>query len=355
MNGLETNPKSFLNGFEQNEGLPPYMSTNANQILRVNPLATGVEWSDEITQNGFKADTGDGSTNTNDIFEGFIFNNNVKTGLFNYGSTNETLGLRINNAPIIEMETSIIKPQQNIQLVNDSILTSARIGFGGSDTFITGDNATAINKKIVFSVDSQEKLRITNNTQDQIKTRAPLNFDISTFGTTTPMMYNGNYNGNCVGLNLNNTNRRVDVCCNGVVSSRFIDDQVQMFRPLYLDNPTMPRVIVYNGGNTTIQANCTGANTLYMKRNATSGNDTVLIFPQPSSGFSPLYTIITDGDGNSSTSVCKVETSAGDVLTLINGARTLLLSPVSTTLVLNACYSFQWVPSDSRWVLIRLA
>jgi hypothetical protein len=342
--------ESFLNGIQVNSEIPPYFITDSQKILKVNYNATGLEWSNETKQDGFKASQGDGITNTSESYEGFVFNTNETTGLFNYGPLNETLGIRINGTPIIESESNKIYLNENLIVKNDTMLTSARIGFGTNQkTFITGDSTTNNENKISFSTDNVERLRISSDNNILCKSRIQIDPSLITSIAEPHIYRDGTF---LMGITLDTTYGTINFSSSsGNSMVEFNRQYIDLKEPVIFRNPIAPYITIVENNDITVNANLQGSHTYYLKRGTI--NHSTLTFPQPASGFNPRYEIIVDANGNPSFN-CRISTLSNDVITLIGGGRTLQTGPVvNFSLTLNSHWIMQFIESDNRWLLIR--
>lgn len=341
--------ESFLNGIQVNSEIPPYFITDSQKILKVNYNATGLEWSTETKQDGFKANQGDGITNTSNSYDGFVFNENETSGLFNYGPLNETLGLRINSNPLIECESNKILLNQNIQLQNDTLLTSSRVGFGTNQKcFITGDSTTNNQNKISFSTDNVERLRISSDNNILCKSRIQIDSSLITSINEPHIYRDGMF---MPGISLDPVYGKIIFSSSGTnMIAEFTREYIDLKEPTIFRNPIVPEIQIVEGTLVTVNANLQGKHTYYMKRSASA--HTELNFPQPATGYSPRYEIIVDANGVS-TNNCRIRTLSNDVVQMIAGVRTLTTGPVLINLTFNAHFIMQFIESDNRWLLIR--
>lgn len=336
--------------------LPNYGSNDQNKILRVAQNYT-LEWSNETEQDGFKANTGNGTTNTTDNYEGFIFDTNEKTGIFNYGPTNETLGLRINANPILEMTNTNIRPYQKILLNNDPLLNTPNLCFADDTTYITGTNTT--NKQISINTDSQEIIRFSNNSSSRIYCKYPIKIESQPYTTWQPHIFSGNWNSSSIcGISFDPTFKRVDITNGNLTNTaRFQNDKIFFYQSVTFSQPQILDFQTVSGQSVTVPAIGTGKTTYYLKRNPTA--TTELIFPNPISE-NLFYTIYVDNDGQS-TGTCQLLTLSNDVILILGnsgtttGTRSVLTGPVTYTLVGNSKYEMFFNASENKWVLFRIA
>lgn len=127
-------------------------------------------------------------------------------------------------------------------------------------------------------------------------------------------------------------------------------EYIDLKEPVILRHPIVPEIQIVEGSLVTANANLQGKHTYYMKRSAAA--HTEVNFPQPASGYSPRYEIITNANGVS-TNTCRISTLSNDVVQLIAGVRTVTTGPVLINLSLNAHFIFQFIEADNSWLLIR--
>lgn len=349
---MNINTELPLSGIDIETEVPTYLIQDATKLLRVNATATGLEWANDIKEDGFMADRGDGSTNTASDYVGFIFENKLNSGLFNYDSgPNDVLALKHQGSNVLDTNGSQININNNIFLQNDSLLSSSRIAFGNSSCGISGDSTTNNQNKISFRTDSQERLQI--NTQDGLLCKSLIKIDSGVVGSASaPHMYMG---GTFVtGITLDSTLGKITLSSGTLYENMIVQyNQIDLKRPVIFRGPQCyPDYRIIEAVSYTVPANLSGNYFFHMKRSATTNTD--ITFPQPSANFNPRYEIVTDGMGITSTFNIRLNTLSNDVLNIANGARTLLTGPVvNSNLVLNAHYIVQFCEADNRWVFIR--
>lgn len=347
---MSNNDELDLSGLGESQ-FPPYSIADINKFLSVNDSATGLEWSNEAVAQGYISERGDGSTNTVDSYLGYIFKNKLNSGLFNYTQTPfDILALRINNFNILECTAGQINALQNIFVTNDSSLANPRLNFGGGNCGISGDSSTNGSHAIGFRTDNNLRMKI--NTPDGIVALTPIQIG-SSLGYTLSNPHISKRGTFIMGISFDPTYGKIEFSAAALTSiAEFNYDRVDIKEPLIYRNPTCPLITIVENSTVTVPAILSGVPIYYLKRGMTTHSD--LIFPNPASGFNCRYEIITDGNGNSSTFNCRLNTLSNDVLLLFNGGRTLITGPlVSYVLTLNAHYIFQFVEADNRWLLIR--
>jgi hypothetical protein len=340
---------SYLTGINPDDQIPPYLIQDSNKILRVNTSATGLEWTNETKQDGFKAAQGDGSGNTSENYEGFVFNNNETTGLFNYGPSNETLGLRINSNPIIACEATKIYLNEDIILPNDPLLSTPSIGFGNQNASITGDSSINNQNKLSFKTDNSERLRISTNDNILCKSRIQIDPSLITSIAEPHIYRDGTF---LMGITLDPTYGTINFSSSaGNSMAEFNRQYIDLKEPTIFRNPVAPYITIVENTDVTVNANLQGTHTYYLKRGTVTHSG--LTFPQPAAGYNPRYEIIVDANGNPSFN-CRISTLSNDVITLIAGVRTLQAGPVvNFSLTLNSHWIMQFIEADNRWLLIR--
>ena len=332
--------------------LPPYTIYDINKFLSVNDAATGLEWSNEAVATGYISERGNGSTNTVDSYLGYIFKNKLNTGLFNYTSVPfDILALRINNLNVLECMPGQINAKQNIFFTDDSLLASQRINFGTGACGISGDSSTNAQHKIGFRTDNNTRMII--NTQDGIIAKTQIQIDPSlSYSLTNPhISQRGTF---IMGISFDATNGTINISSSGTNSlAEFKYDRLDIKEPVLFRNPQcFPDMRIIVDSSYTVPAILSGNPIYYMKRGTVTNSD--ITFPQPASGYNPRYEIITDGQGNSSTFLCRLSTLSNDVLRIENGARTLLTGPVvNFSLVMNAHYIITFCEQDNKWISVR--
>jgi len=340
-----------LSGIDIETEIPTYLIQDASKFLRVNDSATGLIWTNESIATGYISERGNGSTNTIDNYVGYVYKNKLNTGLFNYTQTPfDILALRINNFNILECTAGQINALQNIFVTNDSALANPRLNFGGGNCGISGDSTTNGSHAIGFRTDNNLRMKI--NTPDGIVALTPIQID-SSLGYTLSNPHISKRGTFIMGISFDPTYGKIEFSAAALTSiAEFNYDRVDIKEPLIYRNPTCPLITIVENSTVTVPAILSGTPIYYLKRGLTTNSD--LIFPNPASGFNCRYEIITDGNGNSSTFSCRLNTVSNDVLSLYNGARTVLTGPViNFVLTLNAHYIFQFVEADNRWLLIR--
>lgn len=343
--------ENYLNGISSDSQIPIYLIQDANKILTVNSSATGLQWTNEAIASGYISEKGDGSSNTVDNYVGYIFKNSLNTGLFNYVSGPFTiLALRINNLNVLECTAGSINANQNIFFTNDSLLSSQRVNFGLGNCGISGDSTTNNQHKIVFRTDNQERLRIGTTENILCKSRIQIDPGL-VYSLTDPHIYQTNIF--TMGISFDATNGSINISSSGTNSmAEFKYDRIDLKEPVIFRNPSCyPNLVIIENSSYTVPAGLSGNPIYYMKRGTVTNSD--IVFPQPASGYNPRYEIITDGQGNSSTFLCRLNTLSNDVLRIENGARTLVVGPVLLSLVMNAHYIIQFVEADNKWISIR--
>lgn len=343
--------ESFLNGIQSNSEIPSYFTQDINKVLTVNDSATGLVWSNEIDSTGFISGRGDGSSNTASNYVGYTFKDKLNSGLFNYSQTPfDILALRVNNFNILECTAGQINALQNIFVTNDSSLANPRLNFGAGNCGVSGDSSTNGSHAIGFRTDNNLRMKI--NTPDGIVALSPIQID-SSLAYTLSNPHISKRGTFIMGISFDPTYGKIEFSAAALTSiCEFNYDRVDIKEPLIYRNPTCPLITIVENSTVTVPAILSGVPIYYLKRGMTAHSD--LIFPNPASGFNCRYEIITDGNGNSSTFLCRLNTVSNDVLSLFNGGRTLLTGPViNFALTLNAHYIFQFVESDNRWLLIR--
>jgi hypothetical protein len=344
--------ENYLNGISSDSQIPIYLIQDANKLLRVNDSATGLEWTDEALATGYISERGDGSSNTLTNYVGYIFKNNLQTGLFNYTSgAFNILALRINNLNVLECTPGKINANQNIFFTDDSLLTSQRINFGLGNCGISGDSSTNSQHQIGFRTDNNTRLII--NTQDGIIAKTQIQIDPSLAYTLSQphISQRGTF---IMGISFDATYGKIEISSSGTNSlAEFKHDRIDFKEPVMFRNPTcFPSMQIIIDSSYTVPANLSGNALYYMKRGATTNSD--ITFPQPSAGYNPRYEIITDSNITTPTYNCRLNTLSNDVLFLNASTRTILTGPVvNYTLALNAHFILQFVDADNRWVMIR--
>lgn len=342
-----------LNGFINKESVPEYTFSDSNKILRVNKNATSIEWTDESVQKGFLANQGDGATNTNLSNVGFCFNNDSTSGLFGYSGV---IALRKNAITCLQVQASKSNFYNRIELQNDTLLNNERISFGtNANCGITGDASTLNNHRISFRTDQTERLRISSNTTENIEFFRPIQIDSNLiFGPYSPHIYAGNYGGSGVcGISFDVPYMRINFQSSISTVCQMNYARIDMFEPLVCNQSYSPKMIIIDGTTKTLDTNLTDPPIIYMKRNLTA--DSIVVINNISSlmlDTSPKWSIVTDGNGNSSTFNCVVQVGSMNILYLNNGTRTLYSSG-SITLGINNNYEFFYSPTDSRMVLVK--
>jgi hypothetical protein len=346
---------AYLNGFIDNEGVPSYIIGDENKILRVNPFATGIEWTDETTQDGFKADLGTGTLNTSETFQGFVFNTNETTGLFNYGLSSDTLGLRMNGQPILELSALNIRPSQKILFNNDLLLSNPNLCFGGTDTiYITGRNSTY--KEISINTDNQENIRFSNQSDSRIFLRNPLRIENQVYSSSQPHIFSKSGSSNICGFSFDPVYNKIQLHCGLIPSfnTEFGISLNTMNAPLYQKKVYAEDIQDVSGIIYNVPTTYSEGGIYHMKRSTTA--DTLIILP-----FKPdipvKYRIITDNNNNSSTFLLKLNTTNTDLLYFDGaGTRTLYLANFSDiTLGINRVFDVHYKVSDQRYILMRVA
>lgn len=332
--------------------LPDYLIQDANKILKINSSSTGIEWSNLINESGFIANSGNGNTNTTNNYVGFCYSSNPKTGLFNYGPTNETLGLRIDGNPILELQNDGIYPIKNIICSNDPLLSTGKISFADSTTYITGTNTT--NKQISFNCDSQEILRLSNDTTQHILFKKPLRIENQLYSASNPHIFCKSSTSNICGISFDPVYNKIEISC-GIIPAyiqRIENNLVTFTRAVYNQRVTCNDIRHVSGTIYNITTNQSDMPIIYAKRHA-SNNTTIILPYQPSCP--EQYRIIVDQNGISTANFIYLNTTNMDVLFIDNGIRTLFTYPFSNIdLGINRVYDCHYSAADTRWIVIKI-
>ncbi len=333
------------------EVVPTYTTSDADKKLTVNTTGSDLEWRADSVSAGYISERGSGSTNTESDAVGFVFENKVKSGLFNYTSgINDILALKIDDTNIFECTPGRIYANQNINFMNDTLLSSQRINFGQGDCGISGDSSTNNENAITLRTDNQERLRISTNENILCKSRIQIDTSLVT-SINAPHIYSTNMF--TPGISLDPVYGSILFSSSGAnLMAELNREYIDLREPVRLRHPIAPEIQIVEGTLVTANANLQGKHTYYLKR-STAGTSEV-VFPQPASGFNVRYELITDGNGNTSSNVCRISTLSNDVLQLIAGVRTLISGSAVINLTLNAHFIMQFIEADNRWLLIRL-
>lgn len=330
------------------EVVPTYTTSDADKKLTVNNAGSDLEWRADSVSAGYISARGDGSSNTESNAVGFVFENKVKSGLVNYTSgIDDILALKIDDTNIFECTPGRIYANQNINFMSDTLLSSQRINFGQGDCGISGDSSTNDENAITLRTDNQERLRISTN--EGILSKARIKFDNTILDVVgEPLIYrDGTF---LMGISFDSTYGTIRLSRSSSSIAEFNREYIDLKEPVRLRHPIVPEIQIVEGSLVTANANLQGKHTYYMKRSALA--HTEVNFPQPASGYSPRYEIITNANGVS-TNNCRISTLSNDVIQLIAGVRTVTTGPVLINLTFNAHFIFQFIEADNSWLLIR--
>lgn len=331
------------------EVVPTYTTSDADKKLTVNNTGSDLEWRADSVSAGYISARGDGSTNTESNAVGFVFENKLKSGLFNYTSgINDILALKIDDANVLECTPGRIYANQNINFMSDTLLSSQRINFGQGDCGISGDSSTNNQHAITLRTDNQERLRISTNENILCKSRIQIDTSLVT-SINAPHIYSTNMF--TPGISLDPVYGSILFSSSGSnLMAELNREYIDLREPVRLRHPIVPEIQIVEGTLVTANANLQGKHTYYMKRSAVTHSE--INFPQPASGYNPRYEIITNANGVS-VNTCRISTLSNDVIQLIAGVRTVTTGPVLINLTFNAHFIMQFIEADNSWLLIR--
>lgn len=384
---------TVLNGVDIETEIPVYLSQDANKSLRINSVATGLEWVNEgpllpppsflvqnalltnnavsllwtsnlqylgtslINDGNFSAKRGTSSS------DGYQFNNISDSGVFGVQTSSQII-LRSENVNRVSVDNQgttingfLRQTAGNIQLDNDTLGSSPRIGFGNpTSTYITGDSTTGGANTLVLATEGQDLIKLqTTDTYRNIECKGAI-FISDTFPYTSRYSHisggSSTYGGS------------------GAIGLRFSSNLIQLSssfevtpfyttttKPIFITQAFAPKIVEVFGTTYTINGDTTPP-TIYMRKSA-SANTNVTINSVISYGdYNPSWTLITDNDSVGGTFTFNVVVGSIEVVQMNNGTRTLFTSG-SITLTGNTTWQFTYISLANggigRMFLIRLS
>lgn len=384
---------TVLNGVDIETEIPVYLSQDANKSLRINSVATGLEWVNEgpplpppsflvqnalltnnavsllwtsnlqylgtslINDGNFSAKRGTSSS------DGYQFNNISDSGVFGVQTSSQII-LRSENVNRVSVDNQgttingfLRQTAGNIQLDNDTLGSSPRIGFGNpTSVYVTGDSTTGGANTLVLATEGQDLIKLqTTDTYRNIQCNGALFISSSVPSTSR-------YTHICGGSSVYGGT--------GMIGMRFSSNLLTLAnaieigphysvltKPLFINEALAPKIVEVTGTTYTIIAD-SSPQTIWMRKSA-SANTNVTINSVISYGnYNPYWTLICDNDGVGGTFVFNVNVGSIEVVQFNNATRTLHTSG-SITLAGNTQWDFRYNSLANggigRMFLIRLA
>jgi hypothetical protein len=368
---MEDQNTTILNGVDIETEIPVYLSQDANKSLRINNVATGLEWvpvgpnipnlvsNALLSNNGISLNwtTGlqyNGTTLQNDgnfiaktgtsSSDGYQFANITDSGVFGIQLGKQVV-LRSNLVNRVIANDTDVQINGNLNLSNDLLLNNNESIFIGSNEISGATNIINIRPG------GSGAISATNVFADQVKFTKSINFSDHGFSSGQPHIFSGNYGGSCSGINFSQSPSSVTLVGSAQNILTADNDYVTCNRVLRINQNIVPSISIYTeSASQYSHPVTTGNHIVYMKKGLT--NDTVVSFANPT--VNSFYKIIADGNAAGGTASCRVVTASADVIQINAGVRTVFTGPVNITLTINTAYDFTFITADNRWLMVRV-
>lgn len=362
-----------LNGIQTNE-IPIYLIQNSKNILRVNTSATGLEWVQipeipdiSLNNNKLLSNNGNTLTWTNNLLysgtslindgnfvakrgtsasDGYQFINIPDSGIFANQNASQII-LRSDNINRITADNQgttingfLRQTSGNIQLDNDTLGTSPRIGWGNpTNTFITADSTTGGANTMIFATEGQDLIKLqTTDTYRNIECKGAIFISNSVPSTSRYTHICGGssvYGGTgMIGMRFSSN---LLTLANAIEISPFHTVTTKPFR---VHEALSTKIVEVVGTTYTIIAD-TSPQTIYMRKSATANTNVTINSVISYGDYNPYWTLICDNDGAGGTFSFNVVVGAIEIIQLNNGTRSLHTSG-SITLAGNTQWDFRF-------------
>lgn len=364
-----------LNGIQTNEQIPIYLIENSKNMLRVNIPATGLEWvqipeiPDMSLNNNNKLLSNDGNTLnwTNNLSytgtslindgnfsakrgtsasDGYQFINVPNSGVFAVQNASQII-LRSDNVNRVTTDNQGVTihgftrlENGNLQLENDTLGTSPRIGFGNpTNTYITGNSQTAGQNTLSLCTEGQELIKLqTTDTYRHTEFKGAIfisNIVPSTSRYTHICGGSSTYGGTgMVGMRFS---PNLLTLVNALEIAPFYSVTTKPFR---VHEALSTKIVDVVGTTYTIIAD-TSPQTIYMRKSATANTNVTINSVISYGDYNPYWTLICDNDGISGTFTFNVIVGAIEIIQFNNGVRSVHTSG-SITLAGNTQWDFRF-------------
>lgn len=373
---MEEQNITVLNGIDIETEIPVYLSQDANKSLRINSVATGLEWVNEgpllpppsvLVQNALLTNNAISLLWTSNLqyigtnlqndgnytakrgtssSDGYQFINIPNSGIFGIQTSSQII-LRSDNVNRVTADNQgttingfLRQTGGNIQMDNDTLGTSPRIGWGNpTSVFITGDSTTGGSNTLTLATESQDLIKLqTTDTYRNIQCNGAIFISNSVPSTSRYTHICGGssvYGGaGMIGMRFSSN---LLTLANAIEISPFHTVTTKPFR---VHEALSTKIVEVVGTTYTIIAD-TSPQTIYMRKSATANTNVTINSVISYGDYNPYWTLICDNDGVSGTFTFNVNVGSIEIVQFNNGTRSLHTTG-SITLAGNTQWDFRY-------------